>query len=92
MRAARRVNSESRPIGIERTDAQHDDLGLTFRHDDDGTAVVSMRRALVYDCLYIALAARDAAPLVTADATLARRVRNTPWETLVELLGGQPQA
>ena len=32
----------------------------------------------VYDCLYIALAARDAAPLVTADATLARRVRNTP--------------
>ena len=32
----------------------------------------------VYDCLYIALAARDAAPLVTADATLARRVRNAP--------------
>ena len=45
----------------------------------------------VCDCLYIALAARDAAPLVTADATLAGRVRNTPWEELVELLGGQPQ-
>ena len=46
----------------------------------------------VYDCLYIALAARAAAPLITADATLARRVRNTPWEKLVELLGGRPQA
>ena len=46
----------------------------------------------VYDCLYIALAVRDAAPLVTADVTLARRVRNTPWEKLVELLGGRPQA
>ena len=42
----------------------------------------------VYDCLYIALAARDAAPLVTADGGLARRVRNTPWENLVEPLGG----
>ena len=46
----------------------------------------------VYDCLYVALAARYAAPLVTADATLARRIRNTPWEKLVELLGGQRQA
>ena len=46
----------------------------------------------VYDCLYIALAARDASPLVTADAALARRVRNTPWEKLVELLGGRPQS
>ena len=46
----------------------------------------------VYDCLYIALAARDAAPLVTADATLARRVRNTPWEKFVEYLGGRSQA
>ena len=45
----------------------------------------------VYDCLYIALAARDDAPLVTADAALVRRVRNTPWENLVEHLGGRPQ-
>ena len=45
----------------------------------------------VYDCLYIALAARDAAPLVTADGALARRVRYTPWENLVELLGGRLQ-
>ena len=46
----------------------------------------------VYDCLYIALAVRDAAPLVTADAALARRVRGSPWEALVELLGGRSQA
>ena len=46
----------------------------------------------VYDCLYIALAAREAVPLVTADAALFRRVRNTPWEALIELLGGQPRA
>ena len=44
-----------------------------------------------YDCLYIALAARDASPLVTADAALARRVRHTPWESLVEFLGDHPQ-
>ena len=46
----------------------------------------------VYDCLYIALATRDAAPLVTADGALARRVRNTPWEMLVEFLGDRPRA
>ena len=40
----------------------------------------------VYDCLYIALAARDASPLVTADAAIVRRVRNSAWEHLVELL------
>ena len=45
----------------------------------------------VYDCLYIALATRDAAPLVTADAALARRVSNTPWEELVEPLGARPR-
>ena len=45
----------------------------------------------VHDCLYIALAARDAAPLVTADGALIRRVRNTPWENLVEPLGGRLQ-
>ena len=46
----------------------------------------------VYDCLYIALAVRDAVPLVTADAALAKRVRDTPWEKLVELLGDRSQA
>ena len=46
----------------------------------------------VYDCLYIALAVRDAVPLVTADAALARRVRSTLWEKLVELLGDRSQA
>lgn len=45
----------------------------------------------VYDCLYIALAARDGAPLVTADGALVRRVRNTPWENLVEPLGSRLQ-
>ena len=45
----------------------------------------------VCDRLYIALAARDAAPLVTADGALAGRVRNTLWENLVEPLGGRLQ-
>ena len=36
----------------------------------------------VYDCLYIALAARDAAPLITADKALQRRVRGTVWQDL----------
>ena len=40
-----------------------------------------------YDCLYVALAAHGATPLVTADAALAKRVRGTPWEDLVEFLG-----
>ena len=31
-------------------------------------------------------------PLVTADGALVRRVRNAPWENLVEFLGGRPQA
>lgn len=41
----------------------------------------------VYDCFYVALAAREAAPLVTADAALVRRIRNSPWDSLVEPLG-----
>ena len=41
----------------------------------------------VYDCLYIALAARDAAPLITADKALLRRVRATAWQDLVQFLG-----
>ena len=44
----------------------------------------------VYDCLYIALAARDAAPLVTADKALVRRVRETVWRELVQLLADEP--
>ena len=44
----------------------------------------------VYDCLYIALAARDAAPLVTADKALVRRMCGTAWGELVQLLGGEP--
>ena len=57
-------------------------------------AAFSIAHALnhpVYDCLYIALAARDDTPLVTADAALVRRVRNTPWEMVVEFLGGWTQ-
>ncbi len=45
----------------------------------------------VYDCLYVALAAHVGAPLVTADAALAGRVRGTPWEDLVDLLGEEPR-
>lgn len=41
----------------------------------------------VYDCLYIALAARDAAPLITADKALLRRVRGSVWQDLVQFLG-----
>lgn len=43
-----------------------------------------------YDCLYIALAAQASAPLATADAALAKRVRGTPWQELVDLLSGKP--
>ena len=44
----------------------------------------------VYDCLYIALAARAAAPVITADKALLRRVRGTAWRELVQLLGDEP--
>lgn len=41
----------------------------------------------VYDCLYLALAERSAATLVTADQRLVARVAGTPWESLVRELG-----
>ena len=44
----------------------------------------------VYDCLYIALAARDAAPLTTADQALLRRVHGNAWRELGQLLGDEP--
>jgi len=42
----------------------------------------------VYDCLYIALAAQCAIPLITADAALVKRLRGTPWAHLAETLDG----
>jgi predicted nucleic acid-binding protein len=36
-----------------------------------------------YDCFYLALAEREAAPLVTADRRLRERVAGTQWEGLV---------
>lgn len=41
----------------------------------------------VYDCLYLALAEREGAPLVTADHRLRGRIAGTPWAGLVRGLG-----
>lgn len=41
----------------------------------------------VYYCLYIALAAAEGAPLVTADERLANALRNTAYEDLAQYLG-----
>ncbi|MGD9512257.1 MAG: VapC toxin family PIN domain ribonuclease, partial [Geminicoccaceae bacterium] len=40
----------------------------------------------VYGCFYLALAEREAAPVVTADDRLAGRVVGTAWADLVLLL------
>jgi predicted nucleic acid-binding protein len=40
----------------------------------------------IYDCTYLALAERETLSLVTADARLLTRVRQSPWQTLVRPL------
>jgi len=42
----------------------------------------------VYDCFYLALAEREGAPLVTADARLVAKVAGTRHSGLVRQLGG----
>jgi predicted nucleic acid-binding protein len=41
----------------------------------------------VYDCVYLALAEREAAALVTADLRLLARAAGSPWAGLVRELG-----
>ena len=41
----------------------------------------------VYDCLYVALAAAEGVPLVTADERLANAMRNTVYAGLIKYLG-----
>jgi predicted nucleic acid-binding protein len=45
----------------------------------------------VYDCFYIALAARDGCSFVTADERLYRKTRQTRFASLVEPLYGTPK-
>lgn len=40
----------------------------------------------VYDCLYLALAERERAPVITADRTFADRVGASQWRDLIESL------
>jgi predicted nucleic acid-binding protein len=42
--------------------------------------------ASVYDCLYVALAAAENCPLVTADRRLVEKLSNTPYAGLLSLL------
>lgn len=50
---------------------------------DRAVAIALELRHPVYDCLYVALAEARATRVVTADARLIRRVRQTTFEALV---------
>jgi predicted nucleic acid-binding protein len=52
-------------------------LGLALRHS-------------FYDCLYLALAARESVQLVTADERLHRKLTGTPYAGLTLWLGDLP--
>ena len=52
-------------------------------------AAFDIARALehpVYDCLYLAMAEADRAPLITADARLQAATEGTRWRNLVSVL------
>ena len=53
---------------------------------DRALAIAIELRHPAYDCFYLALAERSAAPLVTADERLIRRCADTPFEQLVQSL------
>ena len=56
-----------------------------------GTRSLALAEALdhpVYDCFYLALAERDGAMAVTADARLLGRLAETPWAKRIVGLDG----
>jgi predicted nucleic acid-binding protein len=64
---------------------------FTRLHAAEGLARQAVRIACdldhpVYDCVYLALADRENASMVTADRRLSERLQNTPWHTRIRLL------
>ena len=53
---------------------------------DRALAMAIALRHPAYDCFYLALAERSAAPLITADDRLIRRCSDTPFARLVQPL------
>jgi predicted nucleic acid-binding protein len=50
-------------------------------------AIAAELRHPAYDCLYLALAERENARLITSDRRLLRRLEGTPWSERVQGLG-----
>ena len=69
-------------------------VGMFYSLEPLAPRAVFISRALdhpVYDCFYIALAEREAAPLVTADRRLLAKLASTPWAgTAVDLASFAP--
>ena len=65
-----------------------DDLVPPHRCATRALAIASALDHPVYDCFYLALAKREDARVVTADARLLRRLAETPWAKRVVNLRG----
>lgn len=71
--------------------ARHLPRLFTKLHPAEGLAPLAVRLARdlghpVYDCLYLALAERESASMVTADLRLIERLKNTDWHARVRSL------
>ena len=63
-----------------------EELVPTSALKDRALAIAIALHHPAYDCFYLALAERSAAPLITADDRLIRRCSDTPFANLVRLL------
>jgi predicted nucleic acid-binding protein len=81
---------------LERRQVAHVPVALSRTFSELWPVVWLARRALeiatelrhpAYDCLYLALAESEDAPLVTADRRLITRLAGTPWQARCQPLG-----
>ena len=81
-----RVPADAAMSAVREVAKAFEELVPTSVLKDRALAMAIALRHPAYDCFYLALAERNASPLITADDRLIRRCSDTPFAKLVQSL------